>query len=328
MAHIAAAFATSHSLMLAADLKDWLVGFRASDPRMPYFDKSGRETTYQELLQKAPPNAADFITDEVITERYEKTHKAMDRLRAGIAAANLDVLIIAGDDQHELFDDSNMPSIGIYYGDRILNKRRPLREELDWFKRAQLQRLEPERDIEYPVDSPLALHLIQGLRDRNFDIAAIKELRDGQYEGHAFSYIHRYCIPSLNLPVVPIFLNTWFPPNQPTPKRCLQLGDALASIIAEYPSDMRIGALASGGLSHFIVDEEMDQGIIQALKHGTPEILADLDPGKLKAGSSEIRNWIVLAGLVRNMKLSWISYIPAYRSLALTGTGLGFAVWQ
>jgi hypothetical protein len=328
MATIAAAFATSHSLMLASDLKDWLAGFRVSDPKMPYYDATGKRTTYDALLEKAPDNAAELITDDAITERFKKTHEAMDRLQADISAAKLDVLIVTGDDQHELFDDTHMPSIGIYYGDRILNKHRPLKEEADWFKRAQSRRLEPDRDVQYPVDSHLALHLIQRLRDRNFDIAAIKELRDGQFEGHAFSYIHRYCIPSLNLPIVPIFLNTWFPPNQPTPKRCIQLGNALASVIAEYPSEMRIGVIASGGLSHFIVDEEMDQGIIRALVQGTPDVLANLDPEKLKAGSSEIRNWIVLAAMARDMKLSWVSYIAAYRSLAMTGTGLCFAVWQ
>jgi hypothetical protein len=327
MASIAAAFATSHSLMLASDLEDWLVGFRASDPRMPYYDAQGEKTTFSELLQKAPSNAAELITDEAVTQCFEKAQKSMQRLRAAISAARLNALIVVGDDQHELFDDSHMPSIGIYYGEWILNKRRPINEETDWFKRAQSRRLEPENDVEYPVDSNLALHLIQRLRDSDFDVAAIKGLRSGQFEGHAFSYIHRYCIPSLHLPIVPIFLNTWFPPNQPTPKRCIQLGDALASAIAIYPSDMRIGVIASGGLSHFIIDEEMDRGIIQALERGTPDLLAKLNPARLKAGSSEIRNWIVLAAAARGMTLSWISYIPAYRSPALTGTGLGFAVW-
>ena len=38
MATLAAAFGSSHSVMLTAGLEDWLTRFRESDPRMPYYD--------------------------------------------------------------------------------------------------------------------------------------------------------------------------------------------------------------------------------------------------------------------------------------------------
>ena len=60
------------------------------------------------------------------------------------------------------------------------------------------------------------------------------------------------------------------------------------------------------------------------------EWLASLDPRRLKAGSSEIRNWIAVgaAAAGTNLKVTWSAYVPGYRTLTLTGTGLGFAAWE
>lgn len=54
---------------------------------------------------------------------------------------------------------------------------------------------------------------------------------------------------------------------------------------------------------------------------------AALDPKRLQAGSSEIRNWIVAASALRDLDLDWVEYVAGYRSPALTGTGLCFAAW-
>jgi 3-O-methylgallate 3,4-dioxygenase len=91
---------------------------------------------------------------------------------------------------------------------------------------------------------------------------------------------------------------------------------------------LRVGLIASGGLSHFVVDEELDHGIIAALKKKDIAHLGALKPERLKAGSSEIRSWIAVAAAVQHLDLKWIDYIPAYRTPALTGTGLAFGVWK
>ena len=49
---------------------------------------------------------------------------------------------------------------------------------------------------------------------------------------------------------------------------------------------------------------------------------------KLNSGSSEIRNWICVAGAVEHLALEWSLYEPGYRTPAGTGTGLGFAFWS
>ena len=80
--------------------------------------------------------------------------------------------------------------------------------------------------------------------------------------------------------------------------------------------------MASGGLSHFLVNEELDREVIEALQRKDHAALKALPMRKLLSGSSEIRNWIAVAAAVKDLELDWISYVPGYRSRALTGVGL------
>ncbi len=182
--------------------------------------------------------------------------------------------------------------------------------------------------MQYPCHRNLALHLIEGLIEQQFDVSAVAGLAEGQYEGHAYSFVHRWYLKGVRLPIVPIFLNTYNAPNPPLPKRCVKLGAALKRLIESYGENLRIGVLASGGLSHFICDEELDRAIVDALRRKDFGFLAALDPRRLKAGSSEIRNWIVVAAAAADLSLEWLSYTPVYRTPALTGIGLGFARWS
>lgn len=330
MAKLVATFGTSHSLMLTSKKEDWQYGFKQIDPKNPhYFDQAGQPCSYEQLLQRAPADAASRVTPQRMAERFDAAQAAMDELGRRIAAADLDVLLVVGDDQNELFQMTNMPALAIYYGPSILNaKREPLTEQDPWFKVARVQRQEPEGDVHYPVDSALATWLIEQLSRRDFDITAMKGLEPDLYEGHAFSFPHRRYLAHGRLPVVPIIVNTFDPPNQPTPRRCVQLGKALRELIAAYPGQQRVGILASGGLSHFVVDEALDQRLIEAFGNSDLDYLAGLDPLRLQAGSSEIRNWIVMCAAATDLHMDWVDYIPGYRTPALSGTGLCFASWS
>lgn len=315
--------------MLASQREDWQHGFRVIDPKNRfYYDKNGNKTDYESLLPLAPPDADARVTPERMGERFDQAQVAMDELRDRIHAACLDVLVLVGDDQTELFRTTNNPAFAIYYGKTIRNGAQVHTESDAWYQKARIWRQEPGGDRDYPVDSEMAEWLIRQLCDRDFDIAAMDGLEPGQYEGHAFSFIHRRYLQDIDLPVIPVIVNTFDPPNQPTPRRCMQLGAALRELIAAYPQDLRVGVLASGGLSHFVVDEELDNGIIRALRDKDTGWLAKIDPKLLQAGSSEIRNWIIAAEAVKELDLEWVRYVPGYRSPAMTGTGLCFAAWK
>lgn len=327
MARIAAAFASSHSVMLTCELEDWIAKFRDRDDRLPFYDKLGNRISYQQVLAEAPKNAASLVTPEAITQRFHDTQKAMDRMRDEVRSAKLDALIICGDDQYELFHDEHMPSIAIYYGNSMLNTARP-KEKMDWYKTAQQRRQEEKEAVLYPCDGKLALNLIEGLVDKGFDVSAVKSIPPTEHEGHAYSFIHHRYLHGAPMPIIPIFLNTYNPPNQPTPKRCVAFGKAIGELVAAYPGDLRVGIMASGGMSHFRVEEDLDLSIFEAIKRKDLEFLAALKPYRLLAGSSEIRNWIVAAAAATHLDMTWSAYIPAYRTLALSGTGLGFARWS
>lgn len=327
MAKIVLGIGTSHTPMLNAPVEDW-PRFIERDRHRQHLDKEGRPVSYDELEQLADPSVRSQLTPKAMLERHRMAAEQIARLSAALAQARLDTLIVIGDDQKELYHDSNMPSILLYRGSTIRNV--PLRDHPgpDWAARASARYFEAERPREYPVDTRLAMHLIESLIDREFDIACADSIADGLGEGHAFGFVHNRLARGLDIPVVPVFLNTYYPPNQPTPRRCYRLGRAIRDAVRSFPGDARVGVVASGGLSHFTVDEELDGQVISALRAQDEEAMAALPRNKLNAGSSEIRNWICMAGAIEGLKLDQLAYYPAYRTPAGTGTGLCFANWQ
>ena len=58
-----------------------------------------------------------------------------------------------------------------------------------------------------------------------------------------------------------------------------------------------------------------------------PEMLFRLPRERLRGGTSEILNWVALAGAMEDRKLQYFEYVTTYRSPAATGCGMGFAFW-
>ena len=142
------------------------------------------------------------------------------------------------------------------------------------------------------------------------------------------AFLYRRVLPGGKLPMVPVMVNTYYPPNQPTPKRCYAFGQAVRKAVESWDSGKRVAIMASGGLSHVVIDEEIDQMTIDGLRNKKPEILWRLPRERLWGGTSEILNWVALAGAVESMELKYLDYVTTYRSPAATGCGMGFAYWQ
>ena len=165
--------------------------------------------------------------------------------------------------------------------------------------------------------------------DTGFDIASSKCLPQGEGEGHAIAYVHRQVMDARNpVPAVPIFLNTYFPPNQPRPQRCYAVRAGRAQSGRELsPATGGSAFWPPAGLSHFLVDEDFDRAILKACADKDAAFLQSLPRNKLNAGSSEILNWVAVAGAVEHLDMNWFEYVPGYRTPAGTGTGLSFATW-
>jgi Catalytic LigB subunit of aromatic ring-opening dioxygenase len=331
MAKIIFAAGTSHTpMLLAAD--ETLPRFAETDQRMKHRDKEGRPVTYGDLLEKADPTLAHIVAPENLVARQNVARAAVRHLRDAVGAAALDALIVFGDDQNESYREDCRPTFAIYTGDTIRNgntQPSTYNDLPEWYIRNRAAFFEPAEPRDYPVHGALALHLAEILGEADFDLAISKSLRAGEGEGHAMAYVHRHVMDAeAPVPIVPVFLNTYYPPNQPAARRCYRLGEAVRRAVEAFPGDSRVGVLASGGLSHFLVDEEMDRAILKALADKDAAFLQALPRNKLQAGSSEILNWVAVAGAAEGIDLDWFEYVPGYRTPAGTGTGMSFATWR
>ncbi len=318
MAEIVLAIGTSHSPQLSVPARDWHL-LREKDEHDPRLD-------YQGLLRRAKTNIEGELTEEKMRERDEACQRAIALLGDILQKAKADVIVVFGDDQHEQFDDGNMPTFALYHGQSIPVVKHTGRNPAAW-KDAE-ERGWAETADEYRAGADLATHLVRSLVADEFDIARCDRLRKEIGVGHAFSFLYRRIWPGGVLPMVPVMVNTYYPPNQPTPKRCYALGQAVHRAIESWRENKRVAIMASGGLSHVVIDEELDQKVIEGLTHKNPELLYSVPREKLRGGTSEILNWIALAGATEPMEMTLVDYVTTYRSPAGTGCGMAFAYWK
>ena len=326
MAKLVAAFGSSHSPALASPAEDMPGHARRDEQYVHHLDLDGKPVTYQELLRRARPGID--VSEKKIAERVAACETHLDRLARSIAQARLDALVVVGDDQREQYFEDNMPAFLVYCGASIRNAALELPAEApEYWKRARSQYHEPGAPRDYPVARELGLHLIEELIEE-FDIAFGEKLAKPRGEGHAFGFVHRRLMGANVVPVVPLVVNTYYPPNQPRPRRCFRLGSSVRKAVESFAPDMRVGIVASGGLSHFTIDESLDRRVLEACRAADEERLASIPLAKLNSGNSEIRNWIVVAGAAAGLRCEWQEYVPLYRTPAGTGCGMAFAAWN
>ena len=223
MAQLVAAFGSSHSPALASPAAEMAGHARRDELYADHLDLDGNRVTYQQLLQRAPRGID--ISPDTTAERVAACERHLDRLSDSIQRARLDTLIVVGDDQREQYFEDNMPAFLVYCGASIANSTLALPAEApDYWKRARSQYHEPEAPRDYPVDRSLALHLIDALLEAEFDVSIAQRLAQPRGEGHAFGFVHRRLLGGAALPIVPIVVNTYYPPNQPRPAALLCVG--------------------------------------------------------------------------------------------------------
>lgn len=327
MAEIVLGIASSHGPLLGSPAEDILKHADRDINSKAHLDLDGAPLTYQELLDKADPALAEELRPEIVTARSADCQAGIVRLGAALEEARPDAVIVVGDDQHEQFLEDNQPAILIYSGESIENGVSTLPETAPaYWKKARSQYHEAERAKNYPVASGLACHLTESLVLAGFDISHSEKLPRPTGEGHAYGFVHHRLMTGYMAPIVPVMLNTYYPPNQPTPMRCFSLGQELARAVRAWPEDIRVAVIASGGLSHFTVDPDLDRKVMDGFLTCDGDVLGKIPLGRLNSGNSEIRNWIAVAGASEGLTPKWHDYIPFYRTPAGTGCGIGFAI--
>jgi 3-O-methylgallate 3,4-dioxygenase len=324
MAAVVGAAGCSHSPLLLAEPRLWMERAEQDRRNPQLYDNAGVHRSYDELVTAVAGSLDAQLTPERWEERYARCRRAIARVGDHLRDLRPDAVVVVGDDQLELFDESNQPAIALYWGDAWVTAELPIHgsEFFDVVK------------VGYAMDEPrkfaghgaLGHDLLVGLCAQGIDAASVATQPAGHGFGHAFGFVGEELLDD-DVPIIPLLLNTYYPPNQPTPDRCLALGRALRAAIEAAPGDARVAVVASGGLSHFVVDERLDTLVLDALREADRDALVSLPVELLQAGSSEVRNWITLAGVMGDVGTSWQEYAPCYRSPAGTGCGMGFATW-
>jgi hypothetical protein len=330
MSEIVLGMGTSHTPQLSSGWDLWS-DHANRDKGSPLLGADGEFHTFDDLLRDDERLRAEL--DPLVWEqKYARLQGDVDTLGNYLAASSPDVVVIVGDDQKETFDEEAVPGIGLYVGNGLWDwpasgerearlRKFPGLAAAEWARHGQ-------SDTLHPVHSALGSHLAESLTLADFDVTVSARQRDGHTLGHAFTFPrYRLGLPE-TVPIVPVFLNTYYQPNVPSPSRCYALGRALAAGIRSFGEDLRVVVLASGGLSHFVVLEDWDREVLARMAAHDGEALGVIPRRYFRSGTSEVLNWITVAGALEKTRMTLVDYVPGYRSMAGTGTGMGFAVWE
>jgi 3-O-methylgallate 3,4-dioxygenase len=350
MAKIVGGFGSGHTPLMSVPGELWSV-YAQRDPqnRELILPPSGKRVTYDELLAAADPRIKNQINEETFIEKFSNIQAGLNELNIRFGQLNPDVVVMFGDDQSEFFFDDNYPSINVFWGESMKMLPRPVREDMNPAMVISAKAY-GDNEREYPCDPELGLHIIESLMDQDFDVAQSRYLKqeyggsigpatwylDNKFETKArpFGMPHAFAFPIVRWfgghspAVVPITINTCYPPNWISAKRAYALGRAVRKAVEAWDSDKTVAFACSGGLSHFVVDEELDRHAIRGMETADGELLSSLPRERLQSATTETLNWVSVAGAMGETRMQTLTYEPGYRTPAGTGCGCGCGVWE
>lgn len=240
MAQLVLGMGMAHSPMVILEDTLWKDYAEQLDYTSPLLiDTTGKPVTYEQLVEQVGDRFAQQATPEVWKQQYAAARQAVARQAADVATAQLDVLVVIGDDQLELFSYANMPALSIYYGDRLLSGIIPERYRVSqaiWQGIAKGYAMDAHH--EFASAPAFARELLESLIEQGFDVGGHKEMPatgESQGIGHAYGVMVTQLLENKPIPIVPVLVNTYYPPSQPTPSRCYDLGRALRGAMNKAP---------------------------------------------------------------------------------------------
>jgi hypothetical protein len=302
---------------------------------------------WETVRANRPPYRADVPIDDAATNaaKAARVQVGFATLREKLAEVSPDVLIVFGDDQNELFDFNNHPSISIFVGDSFAG--RTPSTGMGGLGGA------PGMAAATPTAAPamqevaghpgLATHLLMGLLSSGYDPAFMIELPKPE-RGMCHAVMNPLkSLTDFSIPVVPLLLNAYYAP-QLTAQRCAEVGRSVRQLIDSYPEDLRVAVIGSGGLWHTPgqeqsqLDEEFDRQGLEYLTQGdvkawafhfdSYQVAADdpsqtnkgrgttglPTPGGPQGGTRESCNWIGASAVAEGRPQTIVDYVPIYAS--------------
>jgi hypothetical protein len=330
MAEIVLGIGSSHGPLLSTPPEQWDLRAKADRENKKHWFR-GKTYDYEALMRERAPGFAKEVEVETRRERFLQCRKAMEALGRKFKEAAPEAVVIVGNDQREFFDEGLTPAITVYRGKQIKNVQH-LHEDAPGLNIAEPGN-SPEEGAMYPGATDLADHILDSLADENFDLAQSDLTPKAAPRGgipHAYGFLYHSILGDVPPPSVPIILNVHFPHNVPKNHRCLELGRALLRAIKSFDGYGRVAIMASGGLTHFVIDEDLDRTILGAIANGDEGTLARIPENIFKVGTAEIKNWypVIAAMNESGKRYHQVDYVPCYRSEAGTGNAMAFGYWD
>src|ERR1700730_6255484 len=226
----------------------------------------GNVYEYDQLLEVRNGEHFEKELDEAVwLAKHQRCDRGIDAVAEALAKAAPDVVVIVGDDQREMFLDDGMPTLAVYWGETVECIPKPEEELPPSLRPARWANYGEQREV-YQCVPQLGRHGVEQMMVEGFDVAQLREQPQGRSIGHAFNFVKIRIMRDHVVPMLPVMVNTYFPPNQPTAGRCYAFGRALRRAVDSWDSDARVAVVASGGLSHFVIDEDLDHRILEAFR--------------------------------------------------------------
>ena len=132
-----------------------------------------------DYAKETQPHTAKLETPEVIQGYLDRTNAAFDVLRQQVEAYRPDAIIAIGDDQNDMFDPSNNPTLAVFTG-----------HELWGLDKTGYWPVEERNKIIFNCHAELAQHIHKGLIKREFDSASLANFNPLGRPHHGLSLIH------------------------------------------------------------------------------------------------------------------------------------------
>jgi 3-O-methylgallate 3,4-dioxygenase len=359
MAKIVLGIGTSHTPLLSLPPDMW-PEYALGDQRNPElsFPPHGYVMPFAQAAdQLQAEGKSRYVGPEPFKEQSARFKVALDTLARTLQDAEPDITVIISDDQDEWFYEHNMPRFAVYWGESVpLIPRGQVGNAGNAVMTAAIAAGYGDVPMEVPVASRFGRFLVEYLSEHEFDPAFITNVKqpyggrvarryptpDGELNSvretkdheqglpHGYAFIVKRLFDNQPRPILPVFQNTCYPPNTPSSKRSYQFGQAIGAAIRAWDEPARVAVVASGGLSHFVVDEDQDRTVLGALERKDAETLKNIPKSGLFSATSETLNWISVGGAMEqeSLKFEVVDYVPVYRTPANTGGGWAFGLWQ
>jgi aromatic ring-opening dioxygenase LigB subunit len=296
--------------------------FAFMDPRRWDERRQVTRSRYAKRYGVEPPEhpRVSEETAEQSCDRFARTIRhGLEQLKDSLPKLAPSALMVIGDDQDENYQTDNLPQFSIYLGERLVAVDR-----------------EHGVTREFACASRLASDILNYCVAAGIDMASSARFHEDRLISHAHAQVLTFL--EADVPVIPVFVNAIHVPA-PSPARCYEVGRQLRKAIEALPAGERVVAYASGGLSHFTagypwphyngpetvgsICDDFDQKIVDSMRHGRGSDLGKLSSQDLiDNGEIELRQWIVLQGLLGDQAPEWLEYQAMFRGLI--GMAVGY----